>query len=476
MSAFTIAIVGRPNVGKSTLFNRLVGKRLALVADTPGVTRDRRRADGSISNLKFSVFDTAGLENTVRGSLEERMRAHTELAIQEADLCLFLIDARTGITPFDTLSAATLRKSGKPVILIANKSESRVAESGYYESFSLGLGEPCPISAEHGEGFGELYTAIVNTIGMERAFISHRNQEKTKRTTTIPISLGNEGCDPRKENANLSKPLRIAIVGRPNTGKSTLINQMTHQQRLLTGPEAGITRDSISVEWQWNGRDILLFDTAGMRRRAKIHEKLEKLSVSDGLRAVQFAEVVIVLFDAVNAFEKQDLQISDLMIREGRAPVIVVNKWDLVDDRQAMLAQLLEKGERLLPQVKGLKIIPISAKTGKGIDMVMETVFTVYDVWNQRIATAALNRWLADVQIHHPPPMVANRRIRLKYITQVKTRPPTFMIACSRPEALPASYSRYLVNGLYERFKLYGSPIRLYLRKGNNPYRGTVRK
>ncbi|MCB1421540.1 MAG: ribosome biogenesis GTPase Der [Nitratireductor sp.] len=475
--SFTVAIIGRPNVGKSTLFNRLVGKRLALVDDTPGVTRDRRLADARIGDLHFQVIDTAGLEEADSDSLEGRMRQQTELAIGEADVSLFMVDAKSGVTPTDKAFAQLLRKRGRPVILVANKMEGKAGEQGFYDAYSLGFGEAVPISAEHGIGMADLYSALVEAVGEERAFGGE----------DVPADAGDGEEDeyhPVFDEAgneilpayDTSKPLRIAVVGRPNAGKSTLINQMVGEERMLTGPEAGITRDSISVDWQWEGRTIRLFDTAGMRKKARVQEKLEKLSVSDGLRSVQYAEVVIIVIDAETPFEKQDVQIADLVIREGRAPVIAVNKWDKVEDRQARLAEIREMAEMSLSQVKRLKVVPVSALTGEGIPKLMEAVAEVHEQWNRRIATARLNRWLEDIQYHHPPPAVAGRRIRLKFITQAKTRPPTFMVHCSRPEAMPTSYSRYMINNIRETFDLWSVPVRLAMRKADNPYAMRGRK
>ena len=455
---FSVAIIGRPNVGKSTLFNRLVGKRLALVDDTPGVTRDRRFAEGSIGQLTFDVIDTAGLEEGDEESLQGRMWEQTRAAIAEADVCLFLIDARAGVLPDDRAFSAILRRSEKPVILVANKMEGKPGEAGYYDAFSLGFGDPVPVSAEHGQGMADLHDAIVEAVGQDVAY---------------PVAGDLEEVD---EDSIESRTLKIAVVGRPNAGKSTLINQMVGEERLLTGPEAGITRDSISVDWEWEGRTIRLFDTAGMRRKAKVQEKLEKLSVSDGLRAIKFAEVVIIVLDVTKPFEKQDLQIADLIIREGRAPVIALNKWDLVDDRQAVLKELLLQAQEHISQIKGLKVVPVSGATGENIDKLMNAVLEVHKIWNKRIPTAPLNRWLEDVQYHHPPPAVSGRRIKLKYVTQVKSRPPTFAIHCSRPESLPDSYTRYLVNSLRREFGLDATPIRLHMRKGENPFAGRKKR
>jgi len=480
--SFTLAIVGRPNVGKSTLFNRLAGQKLALVDDTPGVTRDRRVHDGKLYDLKFQVVDTAGLEETGSETLEGRMRAQTEIAIAEADVILFMIDAKAGITPADITFADLVRKSGKPVVVVANKSEARGAEAGMYDAFRLGLGEPCPISAEHGQGIPDLRDAIVEAIGKERAFAEEEETEADTRPAVASqetMLIGDDIEDPEAEDIpayDASKPLRIAIVGRPNAGKSTLINTMLGEERLLTGPEAGITRDSISVDWEWRGRRIKLFDTAGLRRKSRVQEKLEKLSVSDALRAIRFAEVVIIVFDATIPFEKQDLQIVDLVIREGRAPVIAFNKWDLIENRQEVLADLREKTERLLPQVRGLRAVTISGETGQGIDKLMENVALTHEIWNRRVSTGKLNRWLEGVVTHHPPPAVSGRRLKIKYMTQVKTRPPGFVVSCSRPDAMPQSYVRYLINGLREQFQMPGVPIRLSLRTSDNPFAGRAKK
>ncbi|MEM9105940.1 MAG: ribosome biogenesis GTPase Der [Pseudomonadota bacterium] len=463
--SFTVAIVGRPNVGKSTLFNRLAGRKLALVDDTPGVTRDRRPGDASLVDLAFQIIDTAGLEESGPDTLEGRMRAQTEAAIDEADLSLFLIDAKMGVTPADETLAGILRKRGKPVVLVANKAEARGAEAHLYDAFRLGLGEPCPVSAEHGEGMLDLRDAIVETLGEERAFPP--KEEVAETDIDLPPETGDEDEEPAYDE---TRPLRVAVVGRPNAGKSTRINRFLDEDRLLTGPEAGITRDSISVEWEWQGRRIKMFDTAGLRRKARVQEKLEKLSVADALRAIRFAEVVVIVLDAEVPFEKQDLQIADLVIREGRAPVIAFNKWDRVENRQETLEDLREKTTRLLPQVRGIRAVPISGQTGFGLEKLMQHVVETHRVWNRRISTSRLNRWLESMQVQHPPPAVSGRRIRLKYMTQIKARPPGFVISCSRPEALPASYTRYLMNGLREDFDLPGVPLRVSYRKGDNPY------
>ncbi len=469
--SFTVAITGRPNVGKSTLFNRLVGKRLALVDDQPGVTRDRRQGAAKLGDINFNIVDTAGLEDASSASLEGRMRDQTEQAILEADVTLFLIDARAGVTPLDQSFATMLRRSGKPIILVANKVEGRKGDDGLYDAYSMGFGEPVPISAEHGEGMVDLRDALVEAVGEDIAFGLVENDAEPSDEDGFEFDPENWDDDdetiPEYDN---TRPLSICIVGRPNAGKSTLINQMVGQERLLTGPEAGITRDSISVDWEWQGRSIKLFDTAGMRRKARVQEKLEKLSVADALRAIQYAEIVIIVFDATIPFEKQDLQIVDLIAREGRAPVIAFNKWDLIEDKQATLKELHEKTERLLPQLRGVRTVTLSGQTGKGLDRLMEAVIETDKIWNKRVSTSRLNRWLDEVQSYHPPPAVAGRRIRFKYITQAKTRPPTFMAQCTRPEGLPASYERYLLNELRATFELPGVPLRLYLRKPENPF------
>lgn len=459
----SIAIVGRPNVGKSTLFNRLVGKRLALVDDRPGVTRDRREGEASLLDIEFTIVDTAGLEEAAPESLEGRMRIQTDTAIDAADLSLFVVDAKSGLTPQDRAFGEMLRRRGRPVILVANKAEARGSDEGYYDSYALGLGDPVAISAEHGEGMGDLRDAIVAALGPE-AF----GQDVDEAEASVDVVFDEDG-EP-VEVYDATKPLRIAIVGRPNAGKSTLVNRFLGEDRLLTGPEAGITRDSISVEWEWRGRRVKMFDTAGLRRKAKIQEKLEKLSVADALRAIKFAEVVVVVLDATIPFEKQDLSIADLISREGRAPVLAFNKWDLIEDRQAVLADLREKTERLLPQMRGIRAVTVSGETGDGLDRLMKAVAETHEHWNRRISTAKLNQWLERTVAHHPPPAVAGRRVTVKYMTQIKTRPPTYIVSTSRPEALGTSYTRYLVNGLREQFGLLGVPIRLLLRKPDNPY------
>ncbi len=463
--SFTLAIVGRPNVGKSTLFNRLVGKRLALVDDQPGVTRDLREGAARLGDLRFTVIDTAGLEDATDDSLPARMRRLTERAVEMADICLFLIDARAGVLPDDEVFAGILRRKTAHVILAANKAEGRAADAGVIEAFSLGLGEPIRLSAEHGEGLNELYAMLAP---LAEEFAAREAEEAPETDVAIGEDDGEDERVPTRE-----RPLQIAVVGRPNAGKSTLINRLLGEERLLTGPEAGITRDSISVPLDWDGLPVKLFDTAGMRKRAKVQEKLEKLSVSDGLRAVKFAEVVIVLLDAEIPFESQDLRIADLAEREGRAVVVAANKWDLETEKQDKLKALREAFERLLPQLRGAPLVTVSAKTGRGLDRLRKAVEEVNTVWNRRISTAKLNRWLEAQVSAHPPPAPGGRRIRLRYITQARTRPPGFVVMCSNPEKLPESYNRFLVNALREDFGLPGTPIRLWMRSQAeaNPYK-----
>ena len=451
-----VALIGRPTVGKSTLFNRLVGKKLALVDDRPGVTRDRREGDAALGHLRFKVIDTAGLEEADKDSLAGRMRAQTETAIGQADVILFMIDARLGITPMDQPFADLVRRSGKPVILLANKAEGRKGTDGIMEAYSLGLGDPVPFSAEHGEGTSDLLEALAPFVDDE--------PEEDEDAWAEPAAISDEEAD------DPSKPLRVTIIGRPNAGKSTLVNRMIGEERLLTGPEAGITRDTISVDYEWRNRPVKLFDTAGMRKRARIEEKLEKLSVADSLRAIRFAEVVVVLLDSTIPFEKQDLTLVDLTEREGRAVVIGLNKWDLVADKQGLLAELKEKASHLLAQVRGVPIVPLSGLAGDGIDRLMQAVFSAYDVWNRRVSTARINRWLDGVLSAHPPPAVAGRRIKIRYMTQAKARPPTFALFGNQLDHLPVSYTRYLVNNLREAFELPGTPIRLHTRGGDNPF------
>jgi GTP-binding protein len=449
--SFTIAIIGRPNVGKSTLFNRLVGQKLALVDDLPGVTRDRREGEARLGDLEFTIIDTAGLDEGAKGSLTARMQEQTETAIRLADALFFVVDARAGLTPNDRSFADFARRADKPVLLLANKSEGKHGEAGAMEAYALGLGEPIQISAEHGEGLGELYDAL--------------------RELVPPTAEAEETDDDDQDEEGLpQRPIRVAIVGRPNAGKSTLINHLIGEERLLTSPEAGTTRDSIAVEIDWKGRAFRVFDTAGLRRRSRIEEKLEKLSVADALRAVRFAEVVVLMMDSQHRFEEQDLRIADLVEREGRALVIGVNKWDLMDGKTGQISALRGEVDHLLPQVRGVPVVAVSGLMGDGIDRLMDAIVQAYAIWNKRVATAALNRWFEQAVDANPPPAVSGRRLKLNYITQAKARPPSFVLFCSRADAVPQSYLRYLTNSLREGFDLPGTPVRITLREKANPF------
>ena len=470
--SFTLAIIGRPNVGKSTLFNRLVGRKLALVDDQPGVTRDLREGDARLYDLRFTVIDTAGLEEVTDDSLQGRMRRLTERAVDMADVSLFLIDGRVGVTPSDETFADILRKKGARVILGVNKAEGKAGDAGALEGWSLGLGEPLRLSAEHGEGMDDLYR-LLKPLEVEFA---PREAENTPLTDQdVSDEEAEVEADPNAHRPTAAKPLQIAVIGRPNAGKSTLINKILGFDRLLTGPEPGITRDSISIRADWMETPIRIFDTAGMRKKARVVEKLEKLSVADGLRAVRFAEVVVVLLDVEIPFETQDLRIADYAETEGRAVVVAVNKWDLEGEKQEKLAELKEMFDRLLPQLRGAPLVTVSAKTGRGLDRLHDAIRRAHDTWNRRIPTARLNSWLGAMVEAHPPPAPGGRRIKLRYMTQVKTRPPGFVVMCSHPEDVPDSYRRYLVNGLRDHFEMPGTPIRLMLRSQGaaNPYRNT---
>jgi GTP-binding protein len=464
--SFSLAIIGRPNVGKSTLFNRLVGKKLALVDDRPGVTRDRREGAARLADLSFTVIDTAGLEEGADASLEGRMRAQTEAAIDQADAILFMIDARAGVTPDDKYFADLVRRAGKPVVLAANKAEGRAGEAGFFEAYTLGLGDPVPLSAEHGEGMIDLFDAL------RLALPEHTGAPEDKEEAPRRVFADDEdGSD-----LDITKPLRITVVGRPNAGKSTLINRLLGEERLLTGPEAGITRDSIGVDFLWRERKMKLFDTAGLRRRARVVDKLEKLAGADALRAVRFSEVVVLLVDATIPFEKQDLTIADIAASEGRAVVIGLGKWDLIEDRGKTLTTLREEAERLLPQVRGCPVIPVSGATGQGLDELMGAVITVHETWNKRISTARLNRWLSSALEETPPPAVSGRRIKIRYMTQPKSRPPHFVLFGNQLDELPTSYERFLINGLRKAFTLPGVPIRISRKSAENPYEGKKRQ
>jgi len=447
---FTIAIIGRPNVGKSTLFNRLVGQKLALVDDEPGVTRDRREGEARLGDLAFTVIDTAGLDEGTRGSLTARMQEQTETAIKLADALMFVVDARAGLTPTDRAFADFARRADKPVLLLANKSEGKHGDAGAMEAYALGLGDPIQISAEHGDGLAELYEAL-------RGLMPEPREDE-------------EGAGEAEEEDVRTRPIRVAIVGRPNAGKSTLINHLIGEERLLTSSEAGTTRDSIAVEITWKGRAFRVFDTAGLRRRSRVEAKLEKLSVADALRAVRFAEVVVLMMDAQHRFEEQDLRIADLIEREGRALVIAVNKWDLMTAGGGQMSALRADADHWLPQVAGVPVIAVSGLMGEGIDRLMQAIIDAHAIWNRRVATSALNRWFEQAIQANPPPAVSGRRLKLNYITQTKARPPSFVLFCSRADAIPQSYLRYLTHSLREAFDLPGTPVRITLREKANPF------
>ncbi|MCR5872147.1 MULTISPECIES: ribosome biogenesis GTPase Der [unclassified Sphingomonas] len=447
----TVAIIGRPNVGKSTLFNRLVGKRLALVDDQPGVTRDRREGDGDLLGCKFRIIDTAGFEDEDAASLPGRMRAQTEAAVRESDVALFMIDARAGVTPLDAEVARWLRSSGAPIVLLANKAEGRAAEPGIHEAMALGLGDPVPFSAEHGEGIADLFEALQPYIDRE------------------------EDAFEEEEDDSPDAPLKLAVVGRPNAGKSTLINKILGQERLITGPEAGITRDSIAIEWLWtddegNDRPIRLIDTAGMRKRAKVQEKLEKLSVADALRAVDFAEVVVLLLDATKGLEVQDLKIADKVLQEGRALVIALNKWDVAENQSSLFNGVKGALDEGLAQVKGVPLLTVSGATGKGLDTLIRVAFETREAWSRRITTGQLNRWFERAIEANPPPAPGGKRIKPRYVTQAKTRPPSFILFGTRVDLLPKSYERYLVNSMRKEFDFGAVPVRLTMRPSKNPF------
>ncbi|MBB3764376.1 ribosome biogenesis GTPase Der [Sphingomicrobium lutaoense] len=453
MALPVVAIVGRPNVGKSTLFNRLVGKRIALVDDRPGVTRDRREGTGILLGTEFKVIDTAGFETDDPETLPGRMRVQTEAAVREADVALFLIDGRAGVMPLDEEVAGWLRAIDTPVIVAANKAEGSAGETGRLEAFSLGFGEPFGLSAEHGEGIVDLFEGL-------RPFIGREDEESG-------------GAEDEEEEGG---PLKLAIVGRPNAGKSTLINKMLGQERLITGPEAGITRDAITIDWEHGGRKVQLVDTAGLRKRAKVQDKLEKLSTIDTKRSIDMAEVVVLLLDATRGLEAQDLRIADQVLEEGRALIIAINKWDVADNASSLFNGIKAALVDGLSQVKGVPVLTVSAKTGKGIDVLIEAAFTLRDQWSKRVPTGELNRWFDDAIEAHQPPAPKGQRIKLRYITQVKSRPPTFVIFGNRLDMLPASYVRYLENSMRDDLDLGPVPIRVNLRMQKNPYHKRARK
>jgi len=449
----TIAIVGRPNVGKSTLFNRLVGKKLALVDDQPGVTRDRREGQANLLGIDFTIIDTAGYEDEDPQTLPGRMRMQTQAAVENADVALFVVDARAGVTPLDEEIARWLREGDAPVVLMANKAEGKAGDDGVMEAFSLGLGDPIPFSAEHGQGLADLFQALL-------PYIDREEEEEEAEPDEVDIE---------------SAPLKLAIVGRPNAGKSTLINRLLGENRLLTGPEAGITRDSIAVDWKWTSADgqerpVRLIDTAGMRKRAKVQDKLEKLAVSDGLNAVNFAEVVVLLLDSTRGLEAQDLRIADKVIEEGRAIVIALNKWDTVENGSALYQGIKQALSDGLAQIRGVPIMTVSASTGKGLDDLIRVAFETRTAWSQRVSTGILNRWFERALEANPPPAPGGKRIKLRYITQNKTRPPTFVLFGTRLDELPESYRRYLVNGIRKELGFGAVPVRLTLRSAKNPY------
>jgi GTPase len=463
----TIAIVGRPNVGKSTLFNRLTGTRAALVSDLPGLTRDRREGDAMFGGHAVRVVDTAGLEEATPGSIADRMRKQSETAIETADLVLFVIDSRDGITASDEGFSRIARTSGKPVVLVANKCEGRNGQDGFYEAFKLGLGDPVAISAEHGEGFADLEADVLAALGLKDITRRDLSRRKARAAAGEPDEPEDEENDAAPKRL---KPLRVAIVGRPNAGKSTLVNALIGEDRMITGPEPGLTRDAVSTDFTFMGRQVRLFDTAGLRRKAKINDLAEKLSASDAVRAIRFAEVVVLLVDAEHPLEHQDLTIGSLVTEEGRGLVVAVNKWDLIDEKPKLMKDIRHLVDTSLTQVQGVPVVTLSALGERGLDQLMRAIFKASDTWNRRVSTPDLNRWLQEALSRHAPPAASGRRIRLRYMTQMSTRPPTFVAFCSKPEDLPKSYVKYLTNSLRKAFDLPGVPIRFNLRKSDNPF------
>ncbi len=445
-----VAIIGRPNVGKSTLFNRLVGKKLALVDDRPGVTRDRREGDAELLGMPFRIVDTAGFEDEDPQTLPGRMRQQTQAAVNEADVALFVIDSRAGIVPLDEEIGRWLRGSDTPVVILANKAEGKAQDGGVYEAFNLGFGDPIPFSAEHGLGLDDLFHALR----------PHVEREEVEEEIV--------------DEEDLSGPLKLTIVGRPNAGKSTLVNRMLGEDRMITGPEAGITRDSITIDWEWQGRAVRLIDTAGLRRKAKVDDKLEKLSAADTRRAIDFSEVVVLLLDATRGLEAQDLRIADQIFEEGRAMVIALNKWDVAENGSSLYQGVRAALEEGFAQVKGVPLLTISAATGKGVDQLLQAAFDVREAWSQRVPTSRLNRWFEDAVERNPPPAPGGKRIKLRYVTQIKTRPPSFVIFGTRVDQLPESYRRYLVNGIRKELGFGAVPVRLTLRSPKNPFAPTT--
>ncbi len=490
----TVAIVGRPNVGKSTLFNRLTGRRTALVSDMPGLTRDRKEGIATLGGNDVVIVDTAGLEESPPETISARMRTQSEIAVANADLVLFVIDARAGVTPADKTFAEIARRASGKILLVANKCEGKAGSGGFYEAYELGLGEPVAISAEHGEGLSDLESEMLEALELA-PIAKPRSRRRTRRDTAeariasdkagaagadadAPLDAARQDDGERDATeiddvdaaSDPSRPIRVAIVGRPNAGKSTLVNTLLGEERMITGPEPGLTRDSVSTDTAWAGRAIRLFDTAGLRRKARVDDLAEKLSASDAIRAIRFAEVVVLLIDANRPFEQQDLVIANRVVDEGRAFVIAVNKWDEVTEPQKVLKDLRETATEKFAGAAGVALVPVSALSGRGVDKLMKAVIEAYDIWNRRVPTAALNRWLDEALTRHSPPASSGRRIRIRYVTQPSSRPPTFVAFCSKPTDLPQAYIRYLVNSLREAFDLPGTPIRFALRKGANPY------